>query len=94
MIRVTRGRARQNPHRSDNGIQFTKREGTEGYWTIPFDRLCDTLGIEHRLTKVNHPWTNGQPIAKFRLTQIPASYLVSSDKGTVADTSIVPKSFT
>jgi transposase InsO family protein len=27
---------------------------------IPFDRLCDALGIEHRLTKVNHPWTNGQ----------------------------------
>ena len=25
-----------------------------------FDRLCDALGVEHRLTKVNHPWTNGQ----------------------------------
>jgi transposase InsO family protein len=45
---------------TDNGIQFTKREGTEAYWTIPFDRLCDALGIEHRLTKINHPWTNGQ----------------------------------
>jgi transposase InsO family protein len=21
---------------------------------------CDALGIEHRLTKINHPWTNGQ----------------------------------
>lgn len=42
------------------GIQFAKREGTEAYWSIPFDRLCDALGIEHRLTKVNHPWTNGQ----------------------------------
>ena len=45
---------------TDNGIQFTKREGTEAYRTIPFDRLCDALGIEHRLTKISHPWTNGQ----------------------------------
>ena len=26
----------------------------------PFDRLCREHGIEHRLTKPNHPWTNGQ----------------------------------
>jgi hypothetical protein len=26
----------------------------------PFDRLCFVHGIEHRLTKPNHPWTNGQ----------------------------------
>ena len=26
----------------------------------PFDRLCWEHGIEHRLTKPNHPWTNGQ----------------------------------
>ena len=32
----------------------------EAYWTIPFDRLCAALGIEHRLTKIHHPWTNGQ----------------------------------
>lgn len=25
-----------------------------------FDRVCDENGIEHRLTKMNHPWTNGQ----------------------------------
>jgi hypothetical protein len=42
---------------TDNGIQFAKREGTEAYWIIPFDRLCAALGIEHRLTKINHPWT-------------------------------------
>ena len=23
----------------------------------PFDRVCQTQGIEHRLTKPNHPWT-------------------------------------
>ena len=25
-----------------------------------FDRICHEHGIEHRLTQVNHPWTNGQ----------------------------------
>ena len=45
---------------TDNGIPFAQREGTENYWIIPFDRLCDALGIEHRLTQINHPWTHGQ----------------------------------
>jgi transposase InsO family protein len=45
---------------TDNGIQFAKREGTEAYWAIPFDRLWEAIGVKHRLTKVNHPWTNGQ----------------------------------
>src|SRR5204863_3739187 len=25
-----------------------------------FDHICTKHGIEHRLTKPNHPWTNGQ----------------------------------
>jgi len=25
-----------------------------------FDIICKSNGIEHRLTKPNHPWTNGQ----------------------------------
>ena len=25
-----------------------------------FDMICATNGIEHRLTKPNHPWTDGQ----------------------------------
>jgi len=25
-----------------------------------FDMICDANRIEHRLTKPNHPWTNGQ----------------------------------
>ena len=45
---------------TDNGIQFTTRErDIHDGWHI-FDRVCDAHGIEHRLTKVNHPWTNGQ----------------------------------
>ncbi len=45
---------------TDNGIQFTnrKKDKTAG-WHI-FDRVCDENGIEHRLTKIAHPWTNGQ----------------------------------
>lgn len=25
-----------------------------------FDMICEANGIEHRLTKPSHPWTNGQ----------------------------------
>ncbi len=25
-----------------------------------FDMICEANNIEHRLTKPNHPWTNGQ----------------------------------
>ncbi|MCB9985552.1 MAG: IS481 family transposase [Micavibrio sp.] len=45
---------------TDNGIQFAKRDGTEDYRDIPFDRACFAHNIDHRLTKVRHPWTNGQ----------------------------------
>ena len=27
-----------------------------------FDMICATNGIEHRLTKPNYPWTNGQVV--------------------------------
>ena len=43
---------------TDNSIQFAKRKGTEGYWEIPFDRVCRAQGIEHRLTKVCHAFTS------------------------------------
>jgi transposase InsO family protein len=45
---------------TDNGVQFTPRK--QDIWDSQhiFDRVCDAHGIEHRLTKVNHPWTNGQ----------------------------------
>ena len=45
---------------TDNGTQFAKREGTEDYRYIPFDRVCLVHDIDHRLTKIKHPWTNGQ----------------------------------
>ena len=45
---------------TDNGIQFTNRKVDQYAWMHIFDRVCHEHSIEHRLTKVNHPWTNGQ----------------------------------
>jgi transposase InsO family protein len=50
---------------TDNGIQFAdlpkNRMGPTALWRgHMFDLVCDANGIEHRLTKPNHPWTNGQ----------------------------------
>lgn len=50
---------------TDNGIQFADRPQNRNGPTAlfrghPFDRGCWQHGIEHRLTQINHPWTNGQ----------------------------------
>jgi transposase InsO family protein len=50
---------------TDNGIQFTfppryANGPTAQYMTHMFDMRCNENGIEHRLTKIKHPWTNGQ----------------------------------
>src|SRR4029450_2224040 len=50
---------------TDNGIQFcdlpkNRSDPTARWQTHMFDLLCRAHGIEHRLTKPNHPWTNGQ----------------------------------
>ena len=45
---------------TDNGIQFTNRSCDKNAGHHIFDRVCDENEIEHRLTKINHPWTNGQ----------------------------------
>lgn len=45
---------------TDNGIQFTSRKRDIWDGEHIFNRVCNENDIEHRLTKVNHPWTNGQ----------------------------------
>jgi transposase InsO family protein len=45
---------------TDNGIQFTNRKRDIYAFHHIFDRVCQESGIDHRLTKTNHPWTNGQ----------------------------------
>ncbi len=50
---------------TDNGVQFTfppryANGPTARYMNHMFDMRCRENGIEHRLTKIKHPWTNGQ----------------------------------
>ncbi|MCA1565964.1 MAG: IS481 family transposase [Acidobacteria bacterium] len=45
---------------TDNGIRFTNRLKDKWAFKHLFDRACTEHGIEHRLTKAIHPWTNGQ----------------------------------
>jgi transposase InsO family protein len=45
---------------TDNGIQFTNRLQDRHAFEHIFDRVCREHGIDHRLTKIKHPWTNGQ----------------------------------
>ncbi len=45
---------------TDNGAQFTHHKQHKPASMHLFDRVCQEHDIEHRLTKINHPWTNGQ----------------------------------
>jgi hypothetical protein len=45
---------------TDNGIQFTHQPRYKYAFKHLFDRICTAHGIEHRLTKPNHPWSDGQ----------------------------------
>jgi transposase-like protein len=50
---------------TDNGVQFCHmpqhRDGPTAQYSVHmFDRVCRANDIDHRLTKPNHPWTNGQ----------------------------------
>ena len=48
---------------TDNGIQVCEQprnRNTAYSRPMRFDIICAANGIEHRLTKPNHPWTNGQ----------------------------------
>jgi transposase InsO family protein len=59
---------------TDNGTHFTDPKGetwspaeirqmierNELFWAHAFEYACALAGIDHRLTKPYHPWTNGQ----------------------------------
>ncbi len=48
---------------TDNGIQFAaqpRKRNTIISRPVRFDVICEANGIEHRLTRPNHPCTNGQ----------------------------------
>ena len=56
------------PHRihtilTDYGIQFAdqpRNRNAAHSRQMRFHMICEANGIEHRLTRPNHPWTNGQ----------------------------------
>lgn len=46
---------------TDNGIQFAdqpRNRNTAYSRQMRFDMICEANGIEHRLTKPNHPWSS------------------------------------
>ncbi len=45
---------------TDNGRQFVKQATSKAKDMLEFDKICAEHGIDHRLTKPYHPWTNGQ----------------------------------
>jgi transposase InsO family protein len=45
---------------TDNGIQFTNRTRDQNAFAYLFDCVCQESDIDHRLTRTNQPWTNGQ----------------------------------
>jgi transposase InsO family protein len=45
---------------TDNGIQFTNHDRHIYAFEHIFDRVCREHQIDHRLTKIKRPWTNGQ----------------------------------
>ena len=45
---------------TDNGIQFTNHVHHKNAFPHIFARVCHQHSIEHRKTKIKHPWTNGQ----------------------------------
>ena len=65
--RPDRGRALQDPHRAHrqrHPVHYPAalRQRSQQRDTSPTCStcVCRENGIEHRLTKINHPWTNGQ----------------------------------
>ena len=45
---------------TDSAIQFTNLARHKYAGIHIFDRVCAEHNIDHRLTKIKHPWTNGQ----------------------------------
>ena len=68
------------------GIQFTNHERHIYAFEHIFDRVCREHQIEHRLTKIKHPWTNGPPLGDCR--QSPAGQRVERMNRTIKDATV------
>ena len=78
---------------TDNGVQFTfpprYADGpTARCMTHMFDMRCRENGIEHRLTKIKHPWTNGQ-VERMNRTIKEAHRQTPSQGGILAETAAI-----
>ena len=59
---------------TDNGRQFTHLKTDKWVSLHVFDRMCKKESIKHRLTKVCHPWTNGQVERMNRIIKTATTY--------------------
>ena len=79
---------------TDSGIQFTNHTHHKYAFHHIFNRKCDENGIEHRLTKVKHPWTNGQVERMNRTIKEPPSnaiiMIATTNFGSTSATSSPP----
>ena len=69
-----------------DGIRFAEQprnRNTAYSRQMRFDMICGANGIEHRLTKPNHPWTNGPPLGDCR--QSPAGRGVARMNRTIKE---------
>ena len=85
---------------TDNGIQFRYAprypDGpTARYMSHVFAMRCRENGIEHRFTKINHPWTNGQ-VARMNRTikEVTVKRYHTTPMTSCADTSMISSQLT
>jgi len=74
---------------TDNGIQFKTANRIASPWSI-YGRTCRENGIEHRSTKVKHPWTNGQVERMNRTIKVAAVSRFHYDRGRWAKPNLGP----
>ncbi len=79
----------EKPKLPRGGIQFAEQprnRNTINSRPMRFDMICEANVIEHRLTKPNHPWTNGPPLGDCR--QSPAGERVERMNRTIKDATV------
>jgi hypothetical protein len=64
---------------TDHGMQFTNRKREQSAFHHIVDRVCQEDTIDPRLTKTNHPWTNGQ-VERMNRTRKEAPVKTSHDE--------------
>lgn len=75
---------------TDNGIQFVEQPRNRNtIYSRPmrFDMICEANGIEHRLTKPNHPWSR-EGLKTVRGTVFPSGGPVERMNRTIKDVTV------